>query len=295
VYIKTCDKLDRSELDRRAGHLDSWTTLLAIYTDKSRSELGKIAFDLTRYGYTDDEPSDFDEDLSPENFCDIVKFMNYWYGQARSKKNTSGQHLDFESFVNGKGWLLFYHKQLQELGDTDVMNATYATLPSDVFAMSGNNSASEVSSTASASSKSAGCPSSSKGGQLSASKKLLVTARLGAADAIQEKNLELSALTKLQLLKVEMEMKESQGKTYESLVDLVFDLEEKLLKVRHDIKISDHGDKEKCQSLRRFKKHLKNKISRAQTQIEKLKKTMNLKEETSDTDGDSPSDSDDSD
>ena len=41
--------------------------------------------------------------------------------------------------MNKRGWLVFYHHKLEEIGDTDIMNATYTTLPPDVFAMSGDS------------------------------------------------------------------------------------------------------------------------------------------------------------
>jgi len=75
---------------------------LSIYGDTTRSELDSIDIDLTAYGYDKDEPEDFN-DITAETFSKVVRFMNHWYGKARSAKNTSGQHLNFDSFVNGKG------------------------------------------------------------------------------------------------------------------------------------------------------------------------------------------------
>ena len=138
VYVETNNKLDRSELDRQMGHIDRWKQLLSIYEDTTRSELDTIDIDLDEYGYSNDEPEDFDE-ITAETFSKVVRFMNHWYGRARSAKNASGQHLKFDSFVNGRGWLIVYHHKLEEIGDTDIMNATYTTLPPDVFTMSGDS------------------------------------------------------------------------------------------------------------------------------------------------------------
>ena len=87
--------------------------------------------------------------------------MNFWYGKARNGKNTSGQNLDFESFTNGKSWLIFYHKKLEDLGNTDIMNASYANLPSDIFSMIGCHSPSDVTHLTSVSISTTGEPSES--------------------------------------------------------------------------------------------------------------------------------------
>ena len=133
---------------------------MEIYDDTSRSELDPIAdIDLTEYGYSGKEAGDFDNNLTAQNFSEVVRFMNFWYGKARNGKNTSGQHLDSESFANGKGWLIFYHKKLEELGDIAVMNASYATLPSEIFSMSGCHSPSDVTHSTSGSRSTTGEPS----------------------------------------------------------------------------------------------------------------------------------------
>ena len=77
---------------------------MEICDDTSRSELDSIAdIDLTKYGYSGKEAGDFDKNLIAQNFSEVVRFMNFWYGKAWNRKNTSGQHWDFEIFANGKG------------------------------------------------------------------------------------------------------------------------------------------------------------------------------------------------
>ena len=199
VYVETNDKLDRSELDRRTGHLERWKQLLSIYGDTTRSELDSINIDLTAYGYNMDEPEDSD-DITVETFSKVVQFMNHWYGgKARSAKNTSDQHLNFDSFVNGKGWLIFYHHKLEEISDTDIMNATCASLPPDVFAMSGDGGTetSDLSTPnkSTTSARSSGRSVSGRNSPKSAG--LLNAKRIEAADAKVWKKAELESLTKL--------------------------------------------------------------------------------------------------
>ena len=160
LYIRTNNKFDWSELDKHTGHLEKWKQLLETYDDTSRSELDSIAdIDLIEYGYIGKDSGDFDEDLTAQDFSEVVRFMNLWYGKARNGKNISGQHLDSESFANGKGWLIFYHKKLEELGDTDVMNESYVTLPSEKISMSGCHSPSNVTHSTSGSRSTTGEPS----------------------------------------------------------------------------------------------------------------------------------------
>ena len=114
LYIKTNDKFDRSELEKCTGNLEKWKQLSEIYDDTSRIKLDSIAdIDLAEYGYSGKEAGYFDDHLTAQDFSEVIGFMNFWYGKARNGKNTSGQHLDFESFANGKGWLIFYHKKFR--------------------------------------------------------------------------------------------------------------------------------------------------------------------------------------
>ena len=134
VYIETRNKLNRHQLDSRTHHSEEWKQIHSFY-HSDNDNLDKILGNYTEFNYTQDEPSVYDF-LSVDDVQHAVSYINYQYGEAKRKKNVSGQNKDFADFVSGKGWLLFYHNQLLEIGDTDLMNATYAELPKDVFCAS---------------------------------------------------------------------------------------------------------------------------------------------------------------
>ena len=52
------------------------------------------------------------------------------------KQKKSGNYGDFSSHVDRKEWLVFYHKRLIDLGDTDLQNAAHEELPAKAFLFS---------------------------------------------------------------------------------------------------------------------------------------------------------------
>jgi hypothetical protein len=89
------------------------------------------------YGYNDDVPSQFDP-LNVNEFKMVADFIGFHYNKMRKDKNQSGQHKTFEEFVS-KGWLLFYHHRLVEIGDKDLSQAVYAELPEGAYLVSSDN------------------------------------------------------------------------------------------------------------------------------------------------------------
>ena len=113
----------------------AYTELLDVFNDEENIHLATTSVDLSRYGYKIDESSRFDKDLTSANIEQIIDHINWWYNKARNNKNVSGQHLDFDTFDQGKPFV-FFHKTLLEIGDTDLMNASHAALPDDVSSIS---------------------------------------------------------------------------------------------------------------------------------------------------------------
>ena len=112
-----------------------------MYSDDSNTDVDTLAVDLqSDYGYTVDEPTNFDRDLTGKDLFSIMRYINHWYGKARSNKNVSGNHTPFKNFDCGYGWLYYLHLQLSAIGDTDLMNASYAKLGKDVFSLSDTSS-----------------------------------------------------------------------------------------------------------------------------------------------------------
>ena len=52
-----------------------------------------------------------------DEFQEVVKFILSHFKTARNRKNTSGQHMPFDGFVEGKSWLLYFHNAIESVGD----------------------------------------------------------------------------------------------------------------------------------------------------------------------------------
>ena len=94
----------------------------------------------------------------------------------------------------------------------------------------------------------------------------------------------------MQLTKVEMEMKGLQENFFESLCDSIFDMEEKLLQLRQEIKETFSLGNKHTYSYERMvcqKVHLMKKIARAQASMESLRKQLKLEDVVDSSDADS--------
>jgi hypothetical protein len=88
------------------------------------------------YSVQPDESSFYDT-LTEYEFAGVMTYVNYHYDKARKNKTQSGTYTSpFEDFAQQKGWLVFYHDKLMELGNQDMFNVAYAELPSDAFMVS---------------------------------------------------------------------------------------------------------------------------------------------------------------
>ena len=141
TYMKTGDVLDRAALDAKIGHKGAWTVLHEFYKNEEKSDLGlmaepKFASTYASWNVKNDTPSKFDK-LDIDEFTATVEFVNHHYKLAKRSNEQSGNHDDFQNYVEGKHWLLFYFAKLLELGDTDLDNLVSPALNDEVFLSSG--------------------------------------------------------------------------------------------------------------------------------------------------------------
>jgi len=130
-YISTGSSYDRKELDSNKGHQALFSNMHEVYLDDSidaLDTLGDMCAYYTVAGVSQDAPSDFVE-LSLDAFIATIKFINFHYSEALSKNQQSGTHDDFDKFTAGKPWLYFYHKMLTSIGNTELNQMAYPTLP----------------------------------------------------------------------------------------------------------------------------------------------------------------------
>ena len=208
-----------------------------------------------------------------------MEYINYHYNRIRKKKNVSGQHetidgvleeIELKEFAEGKGWIIFYHDKLEEIGDTDLSNAAYAVLPDNVF----NTSDKRMS------------PRCSPVGELSILKKQKNDARQAATNAIKDKNHEIYLFTK-------NEHQISKEKRLNELEDDLVDLlegYEMLVSTGSRLKRKLRSDnakprkmKAKLDKIKRRKKVCKRKIARAEGSINKLKEELGIVDEEKDS------------
>ena len=276
TYLKTLSQRDRKDLDSgKIGHHAEWEALFTFYSDDTITELDSLGSnDFFVYGAGQDESSLYDE-LSISEFRDVVIYINFHYDKARKNKTTSGNHKDFSAFISNKGWLLFYHNRLKEIGDTDLKSAAYAELPKDVFAVS-----------------------SLKSGQgtmnPSPTRRDKADVRTAAAQAIVEKNKALALFSRSETIA-------KREKRLEEMEDKLFDLNEEHLSLKQEgselkrrFEQSECSDEEEVsREIKRIKKrknHVKSKIARTNVSLSQLKKEMDYKEPSVDYSSSSDSD-----
>jgi hypothetical protein len=136
-YIQTGNCLNKSQLDSRRGHKDNWLKVFEVYNDKTDdtvNKLGELSNATTYYasGITNEEPTNYDQ-LTLDDFINLIEYINFHYKKAKNNNETSGQHEDFPNYVSGKVWLIFYWAKLMEIGDTALSNIANATLVGNVM------------------------------------------------------------------------------------------------------------------------------------------------------------------
>ena len=261
IYLETNNKLSRDELDIRKGHEQHWGKLASMYNDETITELDSLGVDLhLSYGYESNEPSKFDKDLTGNDLRDIMRYINYWYGKARANKNLSGNHLPFKDFDFGHGRLYFLQLRLNEMGDTDLLNASYAELAKDVFAVS-SGELSPISNISIVTST-----STSKTTKLEEQKEKV-------AASFVAKNKHASSLILLQKQQLALEVSQMLDKRFEELDEQMFDMKEELQIL--EVRLVCAGNSESTNlTLQRRKFYLVNKLNRGTKKLMELEIKM---------------------
>jgi len=276
VYLKTCDKLNRKELDEKNGHKDEWKAIWEMYSDADNEEmatLGRGEDSLIAYAALDDESKDFDK-LTVEEFADTVKYINFHYDKTRKDKNKSGNHLSFEAFAK-LGWIVFYHHRLAESGDKDLLNAAYVELPPDVFNAS-SALVRHVEPLSQRTTFNAGSPTLSLGSQNSQkSNKLqrheeMGAKKIAAMEATTSKNNDISKIAMY-------ELQTAQMKRIDELSEQEHKLEKELKNVRNELKRKKQK-MESTEDLADEKAFLKRSLLRAKNNLKNLKRQMNYED-----------------
>ena len=190
-----------------------------------------------------------------------MRYINHWYGKARSNKNVSGQHDPFSNYDFGHGWLYYLHLRLSAIGDTDLMNALYAQLGEDVFSLS---------------------ETSTKYPDIDLDIPLATTTptptkvdvqKEQVATALVTKNNAASSLIELQKQHVVLELSQMLDKQLEELEDKLFKMEEELHQLTVQL-LSTNGEAQK-QSLQRRQSYLKKKLARGNKKLNELEIKIN--------------------
>ena len=256
IYLETMKSRSRSDLDRGLlPHKSLWESLSQSYNEQSNDELNHLGDSTGKYTLflkKDDGPDNYDI-LNKEEMSSTVAYINHHYGVARRNKNQSGQHSDFEDFIQGKGWLNFYHDRLLETGDTALMDGAYAQLPADVFLASDMGQGESSSSSQLKRSTSPGF-----------SRSQINKAKRAAEDAVKEKNREIAKVANNTL-------KVNQQKRFEELSDEIFELSEVCDELKDDT------------TKKRERRHYKKRMSRLKKALDDLKQDMKYKEDYSES------------
>ena len=173
---------------------------------------------------------------------------------------------------NTKGWLVFYHDKLSELGDIDLMNNAHAELPEEVFVVSTNTKRP--------------CKTISPMSEASVAKKSRLDQRKQVNDSIRNKAHEAS-------LYAAHERKISQEKYLTQLEKETFDLEleyeeihrngRRLKEQLQECSSSDNRLTE-LNVLKKRRKLVKKHIVRNRNSIANLKKDLKIEDEDSSSD-----------
>mmetsp|Transcript_14337 Transcript_14337/g.26911 ORF Transcript_14337/g.26911 Transcript_14337/m.26911 type:complete len:254 (+) Transcript_14337:800-1561(+) len=202
------------------------------------------------YGIDDDTPSKFDT-LDANKFAQVLKFVHKKYRIARNNNQKSGTHDDFQNFIMGLPWILFYHERMKELGDDSSLyfNIAYPSLDDSVFMTSDGRT------------EAPGAQAGSGSGRKSKkAKDVDAEVKLMKDRAAVQKNLSCSGLfdyTK------EMQMRKRQTE----VMDDIMKVEDKLGEVEEKLKEECHSNNEK---IRRQYQLLKRKLAVLEEEDAKL-------------------------
>ena len=112
-------QLTRAKLDSKKKNEDIYSKLLAVYNNESCCK-----------GF----PLEICDELNDHKQIEcILKYIIHHYRQARNKKNLSGQHDSFSSYVGNKEWLTTFDNLLRDCNDPLLTSYCGGELPENCF------------------------------------------------------------------------------------------------------------------------------------------------------------------
>jgi len=115
-------------------HERIYNVLSASYNNKDEPNISSMNLDDDTYtaaGLTETAPSQFDK-MTGALFSQTLDFINKQYKLAFEKSKRSGHHHDFSCYCSGTPWVLLYHNNLMETGDSILNDLVHADLSDDV-------------------------------------------------------------------------------------------------------------------------------------------------------------------
>jgi len=128
-YIETKNCHDRDDQDTRTPKATPFDTLACLYNsnDSAYDVFSDNGKSLIGHNVARDVCTDFDV-LSSDDFRAVVAYMNAHYRDSRNRKNVTGRNKPFDHYCEGKSWLLYFHRALEETGDGNLLNCAYSEL-----------------------------------------------------------------------------------------------------------------------------------------------------------------------
>jgi len=265
-YMGTAQQISRGELGANEKCVPNYARLAMAYNDDSNSDYDDAGISLSChqdiyqvYGIKDDTPSMFDK-LDAAKFAQVLKFVHKKYRIARNNNQKSGSHDDFQNFILGLPWILFYHERMGELGDDSSLyfNIAYPSLDDTVFMTSDGMTQAPSTQTTGG--------SSGRKGKCGANKKdLEIESKLEKDRAAVQKNLSCSRLFDYTS---EMQMR----KRHTEVMDEIMNTEDKLQEVEGSLLAGDENQNDEY--LRRRVQSLKRKLSALSDEDAKLSSAL---------------------
>ena len=259
TYMETLKNATRVDIE--AGSLmfkGQFKTLCLSYNDNTNQYLDTLGDPDGKYmAYANDDVSKTFDVLNEQAMSDIISYLNFTYRTMRKRMKVSGTHTTpVEDFIQGKGWLLFYHDKLSENGNKGLMDCAYAQLPQDAFMTSSMETNTSYTS-----------PSRS----VSHTSSILIKRNVAKSKeamniATELKNNEIAKVAAIQVKAKAQQLKSNNLERFENLEDKIFELSEEYNSIKGD------------ESKRNRRKFVKSKILRLRRALDEIKKDMNYKE-----------------
>ena len=131
LFLLTKKQISRNNLDTKNNHGSVWEAIANLYHNQDGiGEVHDPKHKLQGFELCPNEAEFYDKLDGVPQVRGLADYLLAHYKDARNNKTKSGNHKEFCSFVQGKGWLLYFHNHLMELGDKALMNSSRQSLSS---------------------------------------------------------------------------------------------------------------------------------------------------------------------